>query len=962
LHFNADFPQNFTMKKFTPLQISFLSLITCSFLLLGEINAQDCSVNAGVPATFCPDMQIPLLGGASGNFVPGSFYWSQIAGPSVIIDDPSLLTSTVTGYMGGNYTFRAHLTCADGSKVFQNVTYTVLEVTQAVAGDDISACPGTYPLAANSPGPGELGSWSVVGPNNGVSFSDVMDPNSSIILAEGAGGQTTVRWTISNPNGCKTFDEIMVTNCGGNIPVTAGPDQDLGNCFSLSTTTCLNASSAGFCGMGIWSVVSGPNVPTIANASDPKTCISNLIEGCYIMRWAVENATCMIDGEDEVMICVPAPTQDVSPASSASQIFCDNRTSTILYGSLALYTGETVQWVQTGGPAATIVSPNTPVTEITGLDGISTYTFSYTITNPVTGCSSSTTVTITFADPASLVDITGDDPIIKICDDKTVTLTYTNAGPGAVQWRIADSPTGILTDWANAGASPFTILELYGPGNPVPGGTYVIEMRKNVPVGASCSNAGTDQVTVVFSESIAASNAGTDQDLPCQIYTTQMIGNNPFIGTGTWSQVSGPAVATIADIMANNSTISMPIGTNGAYVFRWTVSGGPICEPAQDDVEVRVTDIAPTTADAGLDKTVCFDTPVYLMGNTPNPSDVGTWTVSPNVGIVFSDVNDPLAIATGLVANTAYTFTWTIKNKCGMASDNVVITTNNTIGPDTANAGPDQCLSAGTTSITLAGNNPVVGTGLWSKISGPAANIVTPTLFNTVVNGLTNGTYRFLWQNLNGTCDPTVDTVMITISAPVSTAVAGMDQEICGTVATMAANAPLVGQGMWTQYIGPGGAVITNPLSPSTTITGLSDGVYQFIWTIKNGACSSADTVKLFVSTPAAAANAGLDQMICGATSTTLAANAVLDGYWTVVSGPNTPAFSNYLSPTSMISGLVFGTYVLKWNSKSGPFCLIEMDEMEIEIVPSADAGPDQSFCEETMTVNLIGNINSIGT
>lgn len=208
----------------------------------------------------------------------------------------------------------------------------------------------------------------------------------------------------------------------------------------------------------------------------------------------------------------------------------------------------------------------------------------------------------------------------------------------------------------------------------------------------------------------------------------------------------------------------------------------------------------------------------------------------------------------------------------------------------------------------MAGNNPLVGTGLWSKISGPAATIVSPTLYNTVVNGLTNGTYLFLWRNQNGTCNPTLDTVVITISAPVSTAAAGADQNVCGTMATMAANVPEVGVGSGPQYLPvPGGAVITNPLNPYTTITNLTEGVYYFCLTITNGACSSADTVRLFISLPPVTANAGPDQMICGATSTTLAANAVADGYWTFISGPNTPTFSNLLSPTSTISNLVFG-------------------------------------------------------
>ncbi|MBK6995581.1 MAG: hypothetical protein IPH31_11880 [Lewinellaceae bacterium] len=60
-----------------------------------------------------------------------------------------------------------------------------------------------------------------------------------------------------------------------------------------------------------------------------------------------------------------------------------------------------------------------------------------------------------------------------------------------------------------------------------------------------------------------------------------------------------------------------------------------------DDVVVRVTNQVPTNANAGADQTVCINTPVYLMGSTPQPSDIGTWTVTPNAGVVISDIHDP---------------------------------------------------------------------------------------------------------------------------------------------------------------------------------------------------------------------------------------------------------------------------------------------------------------------------------
>ena len=73
-----------------------LALIPVFFLAVHvSSQAQNCSVNSGVAATFCPDMQIPLIGGTAGSIVPNSFYWTQISGPAVIIDDPTMLMSTV---------------------------------------------------------------------------------------------------------------------------------------------------------------------------------------------------------------------------------------------------------------------------------------------------------------------------------------------------------------------------------------------------------------------------------------------------------------------------------------------------------------------------------------------------------------------------------------------------------------------------------------------------------------------------------------------------------------------------------------------------------------------------------------------------------------------------------------------------------------------------------------------------
>ncbi|HCT29578.1 MAG TPA: hypothetical protein DIW31_02335 [Bacteroidales bacterium] len=75
--------------------------------------------------------------------------------------------------------------------------------------------------------------------------------------------------------------------------------------------------------------------------------------------------------------------------------------------------------------------------------------------------------------------------------------------------------------------------------------------------------------------------------------------------------------------------------------------------------------------------------------------------------------------------------------------------------PTTANAGPDQSL-CGASSATLAGNLPVIGTGLWSY-SGAGGSFDDPTDRNTVFHG-TNGTaYVLQWTITNGGCTSFAD-------------------------------------------------------------------------------------------------------------------------------------------------------------------------------------------------------------
>ena len=99
---------------------------------------------------------------------------------------------------------------------------------------------------------------------------------------------------------------------------------------------------------------------------------------------------------------------------------------------------------------------------------------------------------------------------------------------------------------------------------------------------------------------------------------------------------------------------------------------------------------------------------------------------------------------------------------------------------------------------------------------------------------------------------------------------AGSDQTLCSTSATLAANAPTTGIGTWTIVSGAGGSFV-NANSPTTVFNGVSGTTYDLRWTISNGVCASTnDDVQITFDTPPTVATAGPDQTLCS-TSATLA-------------------------------------------------------------------------------------------
>src|SRR5438876_4843665 len=164
-----------------------------------------------------------------------------------------------------------------------------------------------------------------------------------------------------------------------------------------------------------------------------------------------------------------------------------------------------------------------------------------------------------------------------------------------------------------------------------------------------------------------------------------------------------------------------------------------------------------------------------------------------------------------------YVMRWTIHHGvCTDSTDDVEIAYDQ--NPTTAAAGTDQEVCALVT--TLAGNSASVGTGTWTKVSGPGTVTFSDShsATSTATAGM-YGVYVMRWTIHNGVCTDSTDDVQITYDQNPTTAAAGTDQEVCARVTTLAGNSASVGTGTWTKVSGPGTVTFSDSHSATSTAT-----------------------------------------------------------------------------------------------------------------------------------------------
>ena len=203
----------------------------------------------------------------------------------------------------------------------------------------------------------------------------------------------------------------------------------------------------------------------------------------------------------------------------------------------------------------------------------------------------------------------------------------------------------------------------------------------------------------------------------------------------------------------------------------------------------------------------------------------------------------------------------------------------------------------------------------------------------------------------------------INLTLPVnSTSLSGSGTDVDGTIASY----------QWVKISGPATGTLGTASAATTTLTGLTQGLYIFeLIVLDNTGASGRDTVRINVNPAqniAPTANSGSDIILTlPANSTTINGSgsdpdgSVASYEWVKISGPLAGALGNSLSAVTSITGMTQGVYLyqLTVTDNSGA---TGKDTLKITVLaannipPNANAGSDMSITLPLNTVSLNGS------
>ena len=662
--------------------------------------------------------------------VPGASY--QWTGPNGYVSFSQTPTApAIAGTYNVEVTSAAGCTANSATNVMTQAAPEVTAIsnngTSCANGETVNLVPTVFPVDQ-----GQY-TYSWTGPGGFVSNL----PSPSIANAT-SGDNGNYILTVSNGFGCTS--SVMSTT----VAITDAPASPvIGMQNALCEGDNMTLTTNSYAGSNVvytWDTPQGVittvtpvlNVPNVATANSGDYTVTVSVDGCSSFESGIMPVA--------IYQMPPTPTANVNGNCSGDdlQLF-----TTAIAGATYLWTGP-------NGFTSTIANPMIMNADATDEGN---YSVQVVIGSCVSTVSDPIFVTVDAAPSVPTAMNSGDacvdDPnasvVLEVAAGSTVPgATYT--WHEAVTNQVVGTPT---TDWNTT----IPNLSNYAPG------TYTFYVVSSI---AGCTSEPSAVTTVTLTE-VPNVNAfaGTDINF-CGDGTTTLNATAPAIGTGTWTQSSGPAVS-ISNPTAANTTVSGLVAGN-TYTFMWSLSSGACTDYDTDEVVVTVATATDVAVAPGFE--TCDANSVSLNATAPSAGVTGMWTqpaAQAALGVVITNPSDPNSTVTGLQSENNYSFTWTLSNAaCGEFSSAVSIVQVLSTAVSVF-AGADQVKCSETDAVLTAIVNGA-GTGVWTAMDSNVS-VSTPNLETTVVFNLQPGANVFMYSVDNGECGSADDEIVVFVES-----------------------------------------------------------------------------------------------------------------------------------------------------------------------------------------------------
>lgn len=527
-------------------------------------------------------------------------------------------------------------------------------------------------------------------------------PNLPATSVVGLGaGLNTFQWRVQNGTCLDSATATLFSNAL--VAANAGPNDTV-----CGPTIQLNAAPPAV-GTGTWSVVTGTGV--FINPNDPATSVSGMGAGTNQLQWTIQNGSCTDFATVEVFVF-----DSVQANAGVNDTTC-GPDGVLTAVTPTLGTGA---WTALGsGPM--IASGFADSTSVTGLT-LGGNEFQWVVTNGL--CADTSTVEL-----FSLAFPTADaGPTDSVCGTDAMLTGVASAGSMGT-WSVL-SGSGAFS---NAGQPATMVIGLSLGLN-----QFVWKVNNGV-----CSDSSSVEIYA-----FAPVTAQTMNDTSICIDEAQLDAQPISSGSGNWIVLSGSG--TLSGITQSSTLVTgLSAGNN---LFQWAVLNGPCT--ASDSVQIFYAD---EVAVAGPDLEICEGDTAKLMADV---NQSGIWSVASGFTSLGS-LNSPNSFVFDAIPGITELI-WSWDNGACVTMDTTLLVTIQQ--PDLANAGPDQFLQPGVTA-TLAGNDPLIGTGQWTQVGGPTAlTFLQGGLWNTTVSGFASGgSYVLGWEISHGNCPPSMDEMVIEV-------------------------------------------------------------------------------------------------------------------------------------------------------------------------------------------------------